>query len=148
MSGHLTKPLAKFHYHTSCLYYLFEFQCVTSRVKSSQSQWHSIHENWWLASSLPFYLGLMPSLFSVIPDSSSLHADIANYFKLSGRQFQFQLNLVFSTDLGVENRVALSALNSYGCHLRRNLNSILPWLQRIHAEFTLVKTEVCSVYVF
>lgn len=73
-----------------------------------------------------FYLALMSFLFVFIPDLSSLHSDIANYFKLSGRQLQFQLNLIFSVDLGVENRVALAALNSssgsYGCHLRFKFN--------------------------
>jgi len=51
----------------------------------------------------------MSLLFVLIRDSSSLHSDTANYFKLSGRQFQFQLNLIFSADLGVENGIAFSA---------------------------------------
>lgn len=42
-----------------------------------------------------FYQGLVSSLFFVILDSSFHHSDNANYFKLSGRQVQFQLNCVF-----------------------------------------------------
>lgn len=155
MTGHLSELLAKFQHHTSCLHYLFEFHVwhpESSPVNHSDIQFARIDDSPPLCH---FYLGLMSSLFFVTPppaDSSSRHSDIANYFKLSGRQFQFQLNLVFRTDLGVGDGVALSALNSfsgsYGCHLRRNLNSILARLQWIHTEFTLVKTEVCSVYVF
>lgn len=73
-----------------------------------------------------FYLVLMSFLFVFIPDLSFLHSDIANYFKLSGRQLQFHLNLILAADLGVENSVALSALNSssgsYGCHFRFKFN--------------------------
>lgn len=93
----------------ACLHYLYEFHVWHSRVKSSQSRWHSIHQNWLLATSLPSLSRPVSFLFFFIPDSSSLPSDIANYFKPSGRRFHFQLNLVFSADLGVQNG---------GCSLR------------------------------
>lgn len=75
-----------------------------------------------------FYLVLMPSLFFffVIPDSSSLRSDIANYFKLSGRQFSISIkSRLLPPTLGRGNGGLCSQpRNSYGCHLRRNLNSI------------------------
>lgn len=123
---------------------------VTCRVKSSQSQWHAIHEKWWLATSLLLLSrALVSSLFFIIPDSGFRHSDNANYLKLSGRQFQFQW-ILLCWPWGGEQDCA-PALNtfigSYGCHLRKKCNSILAWLQWIQAEFTLIKTEWCSVYV-
>lgn len=92
-----------------------------------------------------FYLELMRLLFVLMHGSSSLHAAIANYFKLSGRQFQFQLNLLLCADLGVKNSVALSAPNipssSYGCHLRFKLNLSLTSVN------TQQDRRVVSVYI-
>lgn len=120
----------------SCLGLLFEFHTQhpgSSPVNHSDIQFRRIDE---LPLVCHFYLSWCPFLHPWL--SLSLHSDIANYFNLSGRQFHFQLKLVFSSDLGVENRVALSALNSssgsYGCHLRRNLNSIWTWLYWIHTR--------------
>ncbi len=104
MSSRLSKLLAKFQYHISCLHHLFEFHVwhpESSPVNHSDIQFTRTDD---LPPVCHFYLVLMSSLFFVIPDSSSLRSDIANYFKLSGRQFQFQLNLAFSADLVVENR--------------------------------------------
>lgn len=142
-------PLSqKFSYHLSSLHHLFEF-CVwhlkSSPVNHSDIQFSKIDD---LPQAFHFYLGWCPFLFLYIPDFHLPLCDIANYFKLSGRHFQFQLNLVLCTDLEVDGGMTLTALDtstgSYGDHLPRNLNLSCTGLMNTHCIYT-VKTEDCLV---
>lgn len=109
MVCHLSQPLAKFQYYISFLHYLFAFHVwhpESSPVNHSDIQFTRIDD---MSPVCHFYVALVPFLFSIIRDSSSRQTDIANYFQISGGQFQFQLSLVFSSDLRVgEQGCALS----------------------------------------
>lgn len=127
---------------------------VTSGAKSSQSHWHSIHQKLMTCHQSGVFISCWCPLyffFFVIPDSSSLRSDIANYFKLSGRQFSISIkSRLLPPTLGRGNGGLCSQpRNSYGCHLRRNLNSIFsPTSEDTRWVHPLVKTQVCSLYVF
>ena len=152
-AAHLSEPLDKVRYHTSCLHYLFEFHVWHPEQSPVNHTDIQFTRNWWLATSLAF-LSRADALFIfffVIPDSSSLHSDIANYFKLSGRQFSISIkSRLLPPTLGRGNGGLCSQpRNSYGCHLRINLNSIFsPTSEDTRWVHPLVKTQVCSLYVF
>lgn len=98
-AAHLSEPLDKVRYHTSCLHYLFEFHVwhlEQSPVNHTDIQFT---RNWWLATSLVF-LSRADALFIffflsslTLPPSALILLIISNYQVDS---FQFQLNLVFS----------------------------------------------------
>lgn len=153
-AAHLSEPLDKVRYHTSCLHYLFEFHVwhlEQSPVNHTDIQFT---RNWWLATSLVF-LSRADALFIffflsslTLPPSALILLIISNYQVDS---FQFQLNLsLLPPTLGRGNGGLCSQpRNSYGCHLRRNLNSIFsPTSEDTRWVHPLVKTQVCSLYVF
>lgn len=148
---HLAKPLEKFLYYLSLFFFalLVPVQGVTSRVRSSQSQWHSIHSNWWHANQYAIFMWRWcPFYFPIIRDSSSWHTDIANYFQISGRHFQFQLNLASSSDLGVAKQGCALSPEKWSVAFKKKLKLNFYPAIRQYAEFTRVKTETRSVDVF
>lgn len=150
------KPLAKFPYYISFFFcaLLVPVQRVTSRVRSSQSRWHSIRSNWWHASQYAIFMWLLMPFLSppppptIICDASSCHTDIANYFQISGRHFHFQLNLASSSDLRVAKQgCALSPEKWSVAFKKKPKLNFYPAIRQC-TEFTRVKIETSSVEVF
>lgn len=129
---------------------LVPVQGVTSRVRSSQSRWHSIHSNWWHTNQYAIFMWRRcPFYFPIIRDSSLCHTDIANYFQISGRHFPFQLNRASSCDLRVAKQgCALSPEKWSVAFKKKKLKlNFYPAIRQC-TEFTRVKTETRSVDAF
>lgn len=78
------------------------------------------------------------------------YADSANYFKISGRQFKFQLKIGFCSDLRgcIATGLRSQSLKVWMHYLTRNLKYFFTLkLANMHAEITLVVTEACRVYL-
>lgn len=121
------KSFRSIHAHPLCTSPLsFKCNIQSCPVNHSDIQFKEIDD---LSSVCHFYLCMMP-FFPSPPISPPLSLSlaslwyIANYFKLSGRQLQCQLNLFSGADLGPEKKLDPSVPSrsslSYGCHSWRN----------------------------